>query len=144
MDFLFSLVGQDQDTITEAIKELAENADKVKLQEKEIEKLRSWTRGGKTRNLSCKEESRSKVWCYWRFGTWSWSYWKEIERKGWYSNVSEKCYEEQRQNDKWPQWVERGKWGEMFQVGAEAEGRNEGEKWVSEFGRGGQYFKRGN
>jgi chromosome segregation ATPase len=36
MDYLLSLVGQDQDTITEAIKVLAENAEKVKVQDKEI------------------------------------------------------------------------------------------------------------
>ena len=39
MDYLLSLVGKDQDTITDAIKELAENGERVKLQEKEIEKL---------------------------------------------------------------------------------------------------------
>ena len=36
---MLSLVGKDQDTIVEAIKELAENSEKVKLKEKEIEKL---------------------------------------------------------------------------------------------------------
>ena len=41
MDYLLSLVGKDQGTITEAIKELAENAEKVKLQEKQIEDLKS-------------------------------------------------------------------------------------------------------
>ena len=41
MDYMLSLVGKDQDTITEAIKELAENADKVKAQEKEIIDLQS-------------------------------------------------------------------------------------------------------
>ena len=41
MDYLLSLVGEDQDTITEAIKELAQNGEKVKLQEKEIEELKS-------------------------------------------------------------------------------------------------------
>ena len=41
MDYLMSLVGKDQDTITEAIKELAENADKVKAQEKEISDMHS-------------------------------------------------------------------------------------------------------
>ena len=34
MDYLMSLVGKDQETITEAIKEMAENVDKVKNQEK--------------------------------------------------------------------------------------------------------------
>ena len=32
-----SLVGKDQETITEAIKMMAENVEKVKVQEKEIE-----------------------------------------------------------------------------------------------------------
>ena len=32
-------VGKDQDTIVDTIKEMAENRDKAKLQEKEIEKL---------------------------------------------------------------------------------------------------------
>ena len=41
MDYLLSLVGQDQDTITEAIKELAENGQKVKFQEKEIDDLKN-------------------------------------------------------------------------------------------------------
>ena len=36
MDYLLSLVGKDQETITNAIKDLAENAEKVKLQELEI------------------------------------------------------------------------------------------------------------
>ena len=36
-----SLVGKDQETITEAITELAENAEKVKLQEKQIDELKS-------------------------------------------------------------------------------------------------------
>ena len=35
MEYLVSLVGKDQDTITEAIKELAENSVKVKALEKE-------------------------------------------------------------------------------------------------------------
>ena len=37
MDYMLSLVGKDQDTIVEAIKELAENSEKLKLQEKEID-----------------------------------------------------------------------------------------------------------
>ena len=41
MDYLLSLVGKDQETITELIKELAENAEKVKLQEKQIDDLKS-------------------------------------------------------------------------------------------------------
>ena len=41
MDYLLSLVGKDQETITEAITELAENAEKVKLQEKQIDDLKS-------------------------------------------------------------------------------------------------------
>lgn len=41
MDYLLSLVGKDQDTITEAIKELAKNAEKVKNQEKEIGNLQN-------------------------------------------------------------------------------------------------------
>lgn len=40
MDYLYSLVGKDQETITEAIKELAANAEKVKNQEKEIDDLK--------------------------------------------------------------------------------------------------------
>ena len=36
-----SLVGKDQETITEAIKELAENTKKVKIPEKEIDDLQS-------------------------------------------------------------------------------------------------------
>ena len=35
MDYLLSLVGKDQEIITEAIKELAENCEKVKALEKE-------------------------------------------------------------------------------------------------------------
>jgi hypothetical protein len=35
------LVEKDQDTITEAIKELADNAEKVKIQEKEMYDLQS-------------------------------------------------------------------------------------------------------
>ena len=34
-----SLVGKDQETITQAIKDLAENFEKVKIQEKKIENL---------------------------------------------------------------------------------------------------------
>ena len=36
MDYLLSLVGKDQDTIVDAIKDLAANAEKVKDQQKEI------------------------------------------------------------------------------------------------------------
>ena len=39
MDYLLSLVGKDQDTIVDAIKDLAENAEKVKAQEVEIKEL---------------------------------------------------------------------------------------------------------
>ena len=39
MDYLLSLVGKDQDTIVDAIKDLAENAEKVKAQELEIKEL---------------------------------------------------------------------------------------------------------
>ena len=39
MDYLLSLVGEDQETITQAIRDLAENFEKVKLQDKKIEKL---------------------------------------------------------------------------------------------------------
>ena len=38
MDYLLSLVGKDQDTIVDAIKDLAANAEKVKAQENELEK----------------------------------------------------------------------------------------------------------
>ena len=41
MDYLFSLVGKDQETITEAIKELAENSEKVKALGKENGDLHS-------------------------------------------------------------------------------------------------------
>ena len=41
MDYLLSLVGKDQDTIVAAIKDLAENAEKVKDQENEIKELNS-------------------------------------------------------------------------------------------------------
>ena len=41
MDFLKSLVGKDQETITEAIKEMAENTEKVRIQEKEIVNLQN-------------------------------------------------------------------------------------------------------
>ena len=39
MDYLLSLVEQDQYTVVEAIKDLAEKADKVNPQEKEINEL---------------------------------------------------------------------------------------------------------
>ena len=39
MDYLMSLVGKDQETIFDAIKEIAENVEKVKTQEKEINEL---------------------------------------------------------------------------------------------------------
>ena len=39
MDYLLSLVGKDQDTIVDAIKDLAANAEKVKGLENEINKL---------------------------------------------------------------------------------------------------------
>ena len=39
MDYLLSLVGQDQDTIVDAIKDLAANAEKVKDQENHIKEL---------------------------------------------------------------------------------------------------------
>ena len=39
MDYLLSLVGKDQETITEAIKELAENSGKIKTIEKENKDL---------------------------------------------------------------------------------------------------------
>ena len=39
MDYFMSLVGKDQETITQAIKDLAENFEKVKLQENKIENL---------------------------------------------------------------------------------------------------------
>ena len=39
MEYLLSLVGKDQDTITEAIKEMAENVEQVKNQEKEMDEL---------------------------------------------------------------------------------------------------------
>ena len=41
MDYLLSLVGKDQKTIIEAIKELANNAEKVKIQEEKINDLQS-------------------------------------------------------------------------------------------------------
>ena len=41
MDYLLFLVAKDQDTITEAIKELAENSEKVKKQKKEIDDMQS-------------------------------------------------------------------------------------------------------
>ena len=41
IEYLMSLVGKDQDTITEAIKELSENSEKVKKQEKEIDDMQS-------------------------------------------------------------------------------------------------------
>ena len=41
MDYLLSLVGKDQDTITEAIKELAENGQKVRFQEQELDDLKN-------------------------------------------------------------------------------------------------------
>ena len=41
MDYLMSLVGKDQETITEAIKELAENCEKVKTLEKENSDMHS-------------------------------------------------------------------------------------------------------
>ena len=40
MDYLLSLVGNYQETIPEAIKKLAENGEKVKVQEKEIDDLK--------------------------------------------------------------------------------------------------------
>ena len=39
MEYLLSLLGKDQETITEDIKELAANAEKVKSQSNEIDKL---------------------------------------------------------------------------------------------------------
>jgi chromosome segregation ATPase len=39
MDYLLSLVGKDQDTIIDAIKDLAANAEKVKSQEVEVKEL---------------------------------------------------------------------------------------------------------
>ena len=39
MDYLLSLVGKDQDTIVDAIKDVAKNAEKVKAQELEIKEL---------------------------------------------------------------------------------------------------------
>ena len=39
MDYLMSLVGKDQETIVDAIKEMAENVEKVKNQENEMEEL---------------------------------------------------------------------------------------------------------
>ena len=41
MEYLLSLVGKDEDTIKEAIEELAQNGEKVKAQEKVIEKLQN-------------------------------------------------------------------------------------------------------
>ena len=37
MDYLLSLVGKDEDTILDAMKEMVENGEKLKNQEKEIE-----------------------------------------------------------------------------------------------------------
>ena len=39
MDYLLSLVGKDEDTIVDAIKDLAANSEKVKAQEIEIKEL---------------------------------------------------------------------------------------------------------
>jgi hypothetical protein len=39
MDYLMSLVGKDQETVTQAIRDLTDNFEKVKLQDKKIEKL---------------------------------------------------------------------------------------------------------
>ena len=47
MDYLLSLVGKDQDTIVEAIKELAQNGEKVKIQDKEIDDLKCELEEGK-------------------------------------------------------------------------------------------------
>ena len=41
MEYLLSLVGKDEDTIKEAIEELAQNGEKVEAQEKVIEKLQN-------------------------------------------------------------------------------------------------------
>ena len=39
MDYLLSLVGKDEETILDAMKEMVENVDKVKNKEKEIDEL---------------------------------------------------------------------------------------------------------
>ena len=39
MEYLLSLVGKDEETIAEAIKEMGDNVEKCKVQEKEINKL---------------------------------------------------------------------------------------------------------
>ena len=40
MDYLMSLVGKDQDTIVDAIKDLAENKERVERQDTEINELK--------------------------------------------------------------------------------------------------------
>ena len=71
MDYILSLVGKDQETITEAIKKLAKNRKKVKVQEKEID----WTGGFKRGNLLAKKELESKIWYDCVLGAWTWKEW---------------------------------------------------------------------
>ena len=66
MDYLLSLVGKDQDTIVEAIKELAQNGEKVKIQKKEIDDLKCELEEGKEeihyRTNLTKSMILSKIW----------------------------------------------------------------------------------
>ena len=71
MDYILSLVGKDQETITEAIKKLAKNRKKVKVQEKEID----WTGGFKRGNLLSEKEIGSKIWYDCGFGPWTLKEW---------------------------------------------------------------------
>ena len=71
MDYILSLVGKDQETITEAIKKLAKNRKKVKVQEKEID----WTGGFKRGNLLSEKEFGSKIGYDCGLGAWTWKEW---------------------------------------------------------------------
>ena len=52
MDYLLSLVGKDEDTILNAMKEMVKNGEKVKNQEKEIDQFKDEVHYLKKTNLN--------------------------------------------------------------------------------------------
>ena len=78
MDYLLSLVGKDQDTIVDAIKDLAANAEKVKAQENEINKLINELEKDKEEIHYLKSKLDQKYDLVDEMEKWAWSNWEKL------------------------------------------------------------------
>ena len=78
MDYLLSLVGKDQDTIVDAIKDLAANAEKVKGLENEINKLSNELEKDKEEIHYLKSKLDQKYDLVDEMEKWAWSNWEKL------------------------------------------------------------------